>query len=177
MDIQYLRLFYAIRVPDEIKKTLRVAFKGISYDWKPVKEDQMHITLAFMADVPNTDLQLIEGVGELAAKAFPPFPITLKQTGCFPSEHKPRVWFVHTDSDILIDLAQSLLGKLKGYGDEKPFRSHLTLARKREGTKEAPPKKEFTDTWMVKSFDLIQSTLTGTGAIHKVVRVFSLEGS
>jgi len=133
----------------------------------------MHLTLVFMGDVSVDGLERVVEVGDWAAASFDAFQVTLGSTDCFPTPSNPRVLFVHADSEKLIPLAARLQKGLEQWADPKPFRPHLTIAR-RKVEAASFQKMRFTHSWPVDRFDLMKSTLGGGPAEHSVVMAFSL---
>ncbi|NLI76895.1 MAG: RNA 2',3'-cyclic phosphodiesterase [Candidatus Riflebacteria bacterium] len=171
-----LRLFFAVQVPAAVRADLARACRRLSSDWKPVAEPQMHLTLAFLGEVPADRLAEVTAAGDRAAAGGQPFPLTLGATDCFPNQHQPRVLFVKADAPPLIPLAAALQKDLAAWADPKPFKPHLTLAR-RQGGRAAHHALQFAHSWTVDTFDLVQSVLAASGATHTVVKTFRLGGA
>src|SRR3954470_20874294 len=77
------------RAGDLIDK-LRVAAAEINW----VRPQQMHLTLKFLGDVPDTEAPDICGVVSDVAADFEPFEITLRGLGAFPSVEHPRTLWI-----------------------------------------------------------------------------------
>ena len=76
------------RAGDLIDK-LRVASAQVNW----VKTQQMHLTLKFLGDVPDTETPDICRVVAGVARQFEPFEITLRGAGAFPTNEHPRtIW-------------------------------------------------------------------------------------
>jgi 2'-5' RNA ligase len=96
----------------------------------------LHITLAFMGDLPDTALT---GAGEAmrsaAASAGGRWTVEWGATGAFPDGGRPRVvWLGLADPALTTTVQGLLLAELRARGlpaDERTFRPHLTLARVR----------------------------------------------
>lgn len=137
-----LRTFIAVemspsvigRVGDLIDK-LRIAPAEVNW----VRPQQMHLTLKFLGDVPDTETpDVCRVVNEVAAE-FEPFEVTCRGTGAFPNLRDPRtLWIAIEDgADELKRLAALLDDRLSselGYAREsRAFHPHLTVGRvKRE---------------------------------------------
>lgn len=99
-----------------------------------------HVTLAFMADVPDPLVDdVLDAVATVAADRAP-IPLRLSGAGVFPSADQARVvWMdVRSDSsDGLSDLERLALGVRRATGrvgaspSGGDYRPHLTLARSR----------------------------------------------
>lgn len=168
-----LRLFFAVQVPSAVRADLARACRQLSSDWKAVAEHQMHLTLAFLGEVPADRLAEVTAAGDRAAAGGQPFPLTLGATDCFPNQHQPRVLFVKADAAPLVPLAATLQKDLAAWADSRPFKPHLTIAR-RKGGRATHHAMQFAQTWTVDAFDLMQSSLAASGATHTVVKTFRL---
>ena len=122
------------RAGDLIDK-LRVAAAEINW----VRPQQMHLTLKFLGDVPDTETPDICRVVEEVAAGFEPFEITCRGAGVFPNLREPRtLWIgIEDGADELKRLQAQIDDALKGrlgYGKEqRGFHPHLTIGRvKRE---------------------------------------------
>jgi 2'-5' RNA ligase len=101
---------------------------------KWIPRENMHITVKFLGDTPDTKIAPIETVLREVAEHFRRFSITLDKPGCFPRPEKANVLWVglrfgaHELEELAkaVDLALSKLG----YATEKrPFQPHITIAR------------------------------------------------
>ncbi len=137
-----LRTFIAVemsprvigRAGDLIDK-LRVAAAEINW----IRPQQMHLTLKFLGDVPDTDTPDICNVVRDVAASFEPFEITCRGVGAFPNVQAPKtLWIgIEDGADELKQLQAAIDDALKtelGFAKEpRGFRPHLTLGRvKRE---------------------------------------------
>jgi 2'-5' RNA ligase len=104
--------------------------------------------------------------------------------GHFPPRRPPRVLWVGLDGGApLLDLQRQVEAVVQAAGlpaEERPFSPHITLARFREAP--AAPVLSFEERqrafacppFTVNDFHLYESTLTGSGAIHRVVESYRL---
>jgi len=137
-----LRTFIAVemsprvitRAGDLIDK-LRVAAAEINW----VRQQQMHLTLKFLGDVPDSETPDICRVVADVAAEFEPFEITLRGAGAFPNIKEPKtLWIgIEDGADELKRLQAAIESALKtklGYAKEqRGFHPHLTIGRvKRE---------------------------------------------
>src|SRR5262245_43890348 len=137
-----LRTFIAVemspsvigRAGDLIDK-LRVAPAEITW----VRPQQMHLTLKFLGDVPDTDTPDICRVVSDVAEAFEPFEITLRGVGAFPNNREPRTLWVGIEDGadelkrLQAEIEQALKTKLGYAKEQRGFHPHLTIGRvKRE---------------------------------------------
>ena len=177
-----MRLFIAIDLPEEIKQILEEVkaplkdIKGV----KPVKKDNIHITLKFLGEVDDNKLSQI--ISALRKVSFKPFSVYLDKLGFFPNEKRIRVLWVDAKPEKpLKELKQQIDKVLPSFKDDHPFKSHITFARikyipswndKKKIleliTNKQLGKKEF----LVDTFKLYKSILTPKGPIYGVLNEF-----
>jgi 2'-5' RNA ligase len=98
--------------------------------------EQWHVTLAFMAEVPERALdRVLDGVAGAAAAATP-LALSLEGAGAFPHPYDARVLWVGVGGEdtALRSLARgvrSACAHAGGSPDGGRFRGHVTLARMR----------------------------------------------
>lgn len=171
-----MRLFYAVKVPGNVAAQLAPAQKELRGNWRAVRPDQFHITLAYLPSVPGEALGHLREVGREAARALSPFTLRVRGTGYFPNEGSPRVWFVKVDAPELDDLAQQVRSRLTVDQDDKPFKAHITLARKKGPAPRVAPKLWDDLAWDVGAFSLVESILHKSGPEYTALNTFKLSG-
>ncbi len=189
MEIALVRCFICVEItnPDHIQQIdailgqLRV-IKGI----RPVKLNQLHITLKFLGEVPEQRITTIKQA--IASITFPLFSLTFSGLGCFPNERRPRVIWIgldqgHRELTTLakeVDLKLSILGFPR---EKRRFSPHLTLGRVMRLT--ADDKVAVADllhsfkvdtgtTEKITTLIFKKSTLTPKGAIYENLTEFPL---
>ncbi|BDP40620.1 hypothetical protein DAETH_05890 [Deinococcus aetherius] len=173
-----LRMFYALKVPSDVAAPLAEAQRHLRGNWRPVRADQFHVTLAYLPSVPPERVADLKRLGARLTQDVPPLDIRLRGTGYFPNEGSPRVWFVKVEAEGLDDLANGLRQGLRDLGietDDLPFRAHITLARKKGPAPRVPP-LIFDLGWQAGNAALIRSTLRKTGPIYDTESTFRLRG-
>ena len=182
------RVFIAIQTPAALQQTLadiQAAFANSS-PWRWVQPSQLHITLAFLGEVPETALPgLHQPIGQ-AIRGHPPFTLTARALGCFPTPARPRVlWLgLHDPDHILSDLAQAVTAAVAEQGipmEKRSFHPHITLARSRQPVRSrtfrrllaAYETQSFLDV-PVQSIHLFQSQLKPTGAVYTILKSYAL---
>lgn len=181
-----MRLFVAIEIPSEIRKTLVALLKelrGIAPQPKWVRAENLHVTLKFLGETDASKLGAIERA--LAAVRSPqPVSLEFRDLGFFPNERKPRVFWLGMEASAnLKSLADEMDHTLHQVGfplEDRPFIPHLTLAR--FNPPGLPPKlgsavtEHSTRTFgslVAREFHLIESKLKSTGAEYTTVQLFS----
>lgn len=172
------RLFYALKVPPEVAEQLSAAQKDLRGNWRSVRADQLHVTLAYLPGVDPSKLDALKKLGDTLTQAAPPLSLKLRGTGYFPNEGSPRVWFVKVEAEGLEELAAGLRSGLQELGvetDNVAFKAHITLARKKGAAPRVPPKL-FDLGWDAGAVTLYRSHLQKTGPIYENLAMFKLRG-
>jgi RNA 2',3'-cyclic 3'-phosphodiesterase len=94
-----------------------------------------HLTLAFLGDVQDTDLNLLCRAVTSASSAFAGFELTIQGLGVFPSVDRPRVLWAGVEMVGVCPLfelraAVAAAAEKVGYrADDARFHPHVTLGR------------------------------------------------
>jgi 2'-5' RNA ligase len=178
VNLKPLRLFFALwpdeRVRAELAAVVERLKRSTSARW--VQTEKLHMTLAFLGYVQPDRLDaLIEAAGNATNSS--PFDLVLDRTEFWRG---PGIICLGASSapDALKILAAELAKNLRVTGFEletRPFRAHLTLARK---ARRLPADFEFADPvhWSVGSFCLIESRQEQAGSSYVVLRSWDLAG-
>jgi 2'-5' RNA ligase len=144
--VDTFRTFIAIELPAESRanviehiQRLRRELPNVRASWG--REDNLHLTLKFLGNVPVADLPNVYNAVEQAAKAVSPFKLTLAECGMFPTRGRPNVLWIGAQASGLFTLQASIEEELSAAGfppESRPFHPHLTIARLRnaEGVRE-----------------------------------------
>ena len=140
-------------------------------DFRWVLRDQLHVTLAFLADVPERRLDELDQRLERAAGRRTAFPTAIAGGGAFPNVGRARALWAGLELD---DAARVELGRLATGAraaasktgiavDGARFKPHVTVARLRH-PQEATAWVRLLDAylgppWSVESVDLVASYL------------------
>jgi|Wag4MinimDraft_13_1082653.scaffolds.fasta_scaffold00012_18 2'-5' RNA ligase len=175
-----MRCFIAVKPSLDICKKaydLGKQFENIMHSIA-VKPENMHITLFFLGEQNDTDVDIIS---EMIEKLdFNSFYLTFNRLDFFGNIKYPKVLFVKGHSNALKQIHKDLsdmLGQKEISFDKKPFNIHLTLRRiKKLYDKEAFLKilKEINNNFktmqtLVNSVELIKSELNPGGAVYKTI--------
>ncbi len=191
-----IRAFIAIELPEailaelsQVEARLKPQMPHDTIRW--VKADSIHLTLKFLGQVPSDQLDLIISSLRTAAAMHAPIPLEVKDAGCFPNIHRPRVvWVgVHESSHRLHALQRAVENAISplGYPTEiRDFTPHLTLGRLARDVRPADQKRigdvvqaanvGSLGKWDVKQVALIKSDLKPSGAEYAVLAHASLNG-
>lgn len=144
-----MRLFLAADLPDELREALARARERLERDatgWRWLRPEAVHLTLRFLGDVDEGRDLGARGGWRNAAAAAAPIELTLGAAGCFPAHGAPRVLWIgvreRATGGALEGLAAALerMAREAGWAPEsRPFRPHLTLARRARGARPQRP--------------------------------------
>lgn len=183
-------MFVSVPVPREVREDLAAFLEPRQVGMRWIDPEQWHLTLAFMASVPQArEDELVERLGAVAARVAP-FDLVLKGAGCFPDPSRASVLWLGVAEPARSPLERLAKGARAAANvsgappDGKVFVPHLTLARLRRpveatrwlrvlGTYASPG-------WWAEEIELVASYL-GEGAKgrprHEVVARLPLAGS
>jgi 2'-5' RNA ligase len=139
-------LFFAVELPSEARAALgrAAAADGGGRDYRWVDPSLLHVTLAFLGEQPEDRLAALEESAREAAGASTAGVLRLGAAGHFGSGRAPRVLYVDLAGDLaaLAALHANLTRGLQTRGfatEDRPYRPHITLARRRESARGGPP--------------------------------------
>ena len=128
-----LRLFVALEIPNEVRRTIASIGTGLP-DARWVSPESLHITLRFIGEVEEYVAEEVDA--ELVGIRVRPFTIGLSGLGCFESRNRVRaVWARVVAGDELTQLQRSIELALRRAGltpDTHKFVPHVTLCRLRQ---------------------------------------------
>ena len=182
---EYWRVFIAIELPRNVRarlaehiKALRDSIPDARARWS--REDNLHLTLKFLGDIPVTNVEQLSTAASLAAAKIEPFEIFVEDCGAFPLRGQPRVLWIGIDdpSGKLSELNHALEDECANAGfarEPRAFHPHLTIARIRQprGSRQlAAVHKELgfnREVVSVLEVSVIRSELRSEGARHTVI--------
>ena len=175
------RLFAAIRPPGHIVEAL-VALEGGIAGARWQDAGQLHLTLRFFGEVAAARADDIDAA--LAQVRCAPFALALRGVGHFDRKGRTHtLWASITRSDALATIQRRTETAARRAGlapEPRKFIPHVTLARLNAASGPAFPFLANHDgltgePWQVSAFDLMESTLTPTGASYETVRRYRLD--
>src|SRR5260370_12264617 len=90
-----MRLFVALEIPSEVREKLAALLKSlraVSPQTRWVRPENLHVTLKFIGEVPETKLAAIRSA--LArARSDQPVTVDFRGLGFFPNDKHPRVFW------------------------------------------------------------------------------------
>ena len=186
-----IRSFVAIPLPpgvlDDLESAVR-SLEELGLSGRGVSRSSMHLTLKFLGDVGGDRLSTVAATLRRLAKGMPPFDLSLNGPGAFPHRKGARVVFVSVQrSAALIRLQGALEDDLTALGLEREgreYRGHLTLMRLKSRRRLSRLQDWFTRelqvtgmSFRVDHFNLYQSALKSSGAVHSILESFPLRDS
>ena len=139
-----LRLFVALELPAAAREAL-AAFCDTAADpavWRPVRDEALHLTLAFLGHRPAEDVAVVSAALERCAGEAP--PLALGPALLLPPRRGRMLCAEVADrSGDLGRLQARVSAALEAAGvyeaERRPFRAHATVARLRPGAR--PPRE------------------------------------
>lgn len=162
------RLFFALWPDETVRQRCARMAKSISRpDDKPVRPDNLHMTLVFLGNIDAmTETLFIQAASVIAA---PVMTITFDRVSYW---RKPRVVCLtgrsgDTGLDSLVSELTAISRTLGIPVDDRPFTPHITLIRKARALKTI----EFEPiVWQADAFCLVESCSGPDGVEYRVIR-------
>ncbi|HLI09782.1 MAG TPA: RNA 2',3'-cyclic phosphodiesterase [Ktedonobacteraceae bacterium] len=131
------RTFIALELNEALQRHLSKVIREMASalpDLRWVNPTGIHLTLAFLGELDNTQLEQATAAAAVAARQTQPFSYRLTKPGFFGSPRSPRVIWMGIEEPVgkLTRLHRVLNQDLEQRGfeiDKRPFSPHLTLAR------------------------------------------------
>ena len=177
-----MRTFVAVFPPQSVREALFRAARDVpaSKTFRLISPEKLHITLKFLGNVAEDDLNRVEQALEQLRRRHEPFEVETSGFGAFPSERKARILWagVGEGSGPLRALARDVEDVLEPAGFERegrPYVPHLTIGRARgrpvklEDAGGSPSAHRFT----VSAVDLVRSVPGEAGVTYSVLATYS----
>jgi 2'-5' RNA ligase len=171
------RVFFALWPDEATRQALRRATRKAvrKSGGRAVAPENFHITLAFLGSVPVERLDCIQAAAGRVRAA--PVSLTLDRLGYFA---RPRLlWLgagnVPATLTALVQTLNAALGTCGFKPDPRPYRPHVTLARKvsKPGELDTLP----TIVWHVRHFVLAESVTAARGPHYQVLESWALNAA
>jgi len=131
-----LRSFIAIELPEPVRTALSELQNGLKKcgaDVRWVKPEGIHLTLKFLGDIKEKDVDRIVNIIEGTCSQYKAFNLEIAGAGVFPNKRSPRVlWVGINGNGTFAALQQEIEDAMASMGFEKEdmkFIPHLTLGR------------------------------------------------
>ncbi|MDZ5472573.1 RNA 2',3'-cyclic phosphodiesterase [Bacillus sp. 31A1R] len=132
--------FYAVSLPSEAKRLLQEETNRLKEElsfsrW--VHQEDYHITLAFLGFAPQEQLHKSIAIIEKKLKNNHSFPLLIQGLGTFGRNDSPRIFWADVEhKQALHNIRNEVYSACVEAGfelEKRPFKPHLTLARKWTG--------------------------------------------
>ncbi|MFH1888628.1 MAG: RNA 2',3'-cyclic phosphodiesterase [Candidatus Omnitrophota bacterium] len=189
-----MRAFIAIELPQEIKdslENLQEELKTARSDVKWVRPENIHLTMKFLGEINDKQLDKINDIIDQAVEKRNSFRMRISSLGAFPKIDSPRViWIgIDTGDKEVKEMAAELEEKIAEIGiskEERQFSSHITIGRTR-----SPLNREKLVVYIKNKADLcgknlefyvgmitlFKSTLTPKGPIYEALKRANLKNT
>lgn len=183
-----MRLFIATKFPPVVLRDLNDRVSKLKPRLPPaswVREETQHLTLAFLGEQPEANVDAVTPALTAALGEIPVFEARLHGCGFFPNARHARVGWIGLQPDAnFIALAEKVRELVQAHGvtlDSGEFKAHLTLMRIRDPWPPASIElftkslRDFESApFTVDSVTLFSSQLSPKGAIHTPRQVYPL---
>lgn len=185
-DVDKVRLFVAVTVPDALLERLHAATADLrdrlrNARW--VAPENQHLTLKFLGWTPADRMTDVEKICRMVSAGHRSARLSLSRLGAFPSERRVRVLWIGVEdpAGLLAGLAADLDTAFEPLGfpsEGRDYTPHLTLARFKIPV---PLKSGFPSietpadpNFEVTELTLFRSHLSPTGARYEAMNTFPL---
>lgn len=133
--------FFAVSLPEEVKKELHkqclsIQEKFLFRRW--VHQEDYHMTLAFLGEASGDKLEKAKRLVMTELDGQQAFPLQINQLGFFGQKDSPRIFWANTAEEERLNTIRDIVFSAcleAGFKLEtRPFKSHITLARKWAGS-------------------------------------------
>lgn len=163
----------------------REQFEGLNADIKPVRGENLHLTVKFLGETKEEKVRKVDAVEEVLTN-FEPFELELKDVGVFPSRDYIKVIWVGGGKgkkkfrDLMSTIDQRLTEK--GFEkDENDPVPHVTIGRVKSGRNKQMIKSKLDDLqgerfgeMVVDNVTLFKSKLTSEGPVYEKIKEYRL---
>ena len=167
-----MRAFIALELPDAFwHETANLARRlSLHIEGRFAKHESYHLTLAFLGDIGDTEKGLAMDAIDAACAGLSPIPLASDGLGKFGRSSDATLWMGVRPNDELETLARRIRAELDSRSleyDRKPFRAHITLARRARIPKSDLPPLAFPLDDRATQVTLFKSELSHEGAEYK----------
>lgn len=132
-----MRLFIAIQLPPDVAERAFRLLPATPPAFRRVQPENLHVTLAFLGETPESRLPDVAAAAEDAARAVRRFNLVFDHAGRFPERGRPRVvWLGIADGLPSVErLGEGVYRALRESAldfEDRPLSPHVTLARVRD---------------------------------------------
>lgn len=188
-----MRCFVALDLPDALIERLARIVRALAEaapraDVRWVEPEKLHVTLQFLGEVRDGEVDALVDALRAEAAAHVPFSVAVAGLGAFPGLRRARVLWagIATGLAPLARVAGGVAHRLAPLGfapEARPFRGHVTLARVRsprglgalvDAVARMPA--DALGAWTAREIVLYRSRLRPTGSEYTAVARLPLGG-
>lgn len=167
-----MRAFIALELPGSfVDETAAMARRlKASLEGRFLDRGTYHLTLAFLGDIGDAEAACAMDALDVACASKASIPIVPDGLGKFGCSADATLWLGIAPDHALVTLAERVREELASRSlsfDEKPFRPHITLARRVCIPKKQLPALAFPAPTQARAVTLFKSTLFREGAEYK----------
>ncbi|MEI6613489.1 MAG: RNA 2',3'-cyclic phosphodiesterase [Chrysiogenales bacterium] len=186
-----MRIFVGIKLDDAIRESITRelnSFKKIANSIRWTEIGNIHLTLKFIGEVAEVQVEQIKEVLLAAKIPVAPFLLKISGFGKYPAGDDLHIFWAGVEDNpylqILFDDIENTLGPLGIAREVRPFNPHITLGRNKAHYNFktlfellAEKRAIFLAECRVTSFQLFSSHLTPAGPQYKILKEIPLEQS
>ena len=176
-----MRLFIAALLPDYIVEeignyidSLKDNIDGVKWE----KPEKLHLTLKFLGDVDEEQIDEISALLNVLAKTYSPFKVNLKEFGGFPRLKNPKVLYVGLSQNEELTKFHSELDhgmfEIGFEKEERKFIPHVTIGRVKKRISIDKVYKISKITFELNQIGIIKSELRREGSVYTPLKIFKL---
>jgi len=177
-----MRTFIGIEIPFEAKRRIydfeQKILKGQKI--KMVELNNLHITLRFLGEVQEKDIEQLKK-SLLSAVKQQPFMVSIKNVDGFPDTNQARTIYLSIDKgkEEIVRLYKEIENAIGSQWrkEKKEYIPHITIARVRKGRINIRGKKFSYPPFSIEHFTLFKSELKKTGPEYTIIQRFKLRGN
>ena len=173
-----VRLFFALWPDTRARAALSQLAEEIARDGqgRAAPPANVHVTLAFLGEVPASRLDALIAIGSAAAGSAPPFPLALERIG---GGRFDIAWLAPSSVPESLRRLQATLNEALVSASfptqQRMFRPHVTLAR--DCSRPAHRGRVAAIEWQVQTLALVKSTPAPGGSRYRDVGNWPLAGA
>jgi 2'-5' RNA ligase len=183
-----IRAFIAVEIDPQVIDKISAAITELKSRVSGVRwvgAANFHLTLKFLGDVEEAQIDRIGAALEEQLHPFPRFTINAKGLGVFPDLRRPRILWVGLagiELASLVSRLESALEPLDFAPEKRSFTPHLTIGRWRQTERASKTLGQALESWKDYQFGvtnidemiLFQSKLNPKGAIYTKLKTVTL---
>lgn len=167
-----MRTFIALELPDAFATDIAALARRLSasLEGRFLPRENHHLTLAFLGDTSESDVASAIDALETACVGARPIPLRSDGLGKFGRANDATLWLGIAPDPELTSLVDRLRAELTARCvpfDAKPFKPHITLARRARIPQADLPPLAFPLDDAATTVTLFKSTLDREGAVYK----------